>query len=97
MIHRKQGVKQAFFASIIESHGTYSTISEIPLNPYADIKQIVVLQADEDYSIVRLYDINKNSWLIGISNNSSDKTKKHSLEIEDKILSWTGPYTINKN
>ena len=93
LIHRKKDCSQALFASVIESHGTYSSISEIPLNPYPNIKQIVVLQADENYSIIKIYDVNDNSWLIGISNNTLESTNgKHSLVIDNKELSWTGPY-----
>ena len=97
LIHRKNNVKESLFASVIESHGTYSTISEIPLNPYSDIKQILILKADENYSVISLSDINGNNWLIGIANNSADNLKKHSLVIQDKELTWTGPYSITKN
>jgi len=97
LIHRKEDVTETLYASVVESHGRYSTISEIPVKPYSDIKQIVVLQADENYSVVSLSDNNDNSWLIGISNKSSDDSKKHNLHIRDKKLDWIGPYTISKN
>ena len=96
-IHRKKDTSHTLFASVIESHGTYSTVSEIPLNPYSKIKQIVVLRADNDYSIIKVIDVNEKCWLIGISNNSANKNEKHSLEIENALLEWTGPYIIDKN
>lgn len=96
LIRRKPAVTDALFASVIESHGTYDPISEIPLNPYSDIKTLDVLQDDEVYTIIKLSTNEGISWIIGIANQSLDQSMNHALSLADQQLSWTGPYTITK-
>lgn len=94
---QRRNTNSTLFASVVESHGTYSTISENPINPYSDIEHIAVLQDSQEYSVIRLRDINNNNWIIGISNNYSNRSKKHKLVFQNQELSWTGPYIITKH
>jgi len=36
LIHRRDGVKSTTFITMIESHGHYSSVTEIPINPYPE-------------------------------------------------------------
>ena len=97
LIRRKANVNNTLFASVVESHGTYNPIDEIPINPYTDIKNVEVLQDDEAYTVVNLTTNEDLSWTIGIANQSNDKAMNHSLSLaDDKKLEWKGPYTISK-
>ena len=81
---------------MIESHGTYDPISELPLNPYSDIEKVEVLHDDEDYTVVTITTSEDIAWTIGIANKESNLTKRHSLDIGKDQLNWSGPYTISK-
>ena len=96
LIRRKLASTDALYASIIESHGTYDPISETPLNPYSNIKMLVVLQDDSRYSVVKLTTKKGMSWMIGIANQSKDHSEKHSLSLAVETLNWSGPYIISK-
>ncbi len=50
LIHRQEGVKNAKILSVIENHGTYSPVTEVPINPYSKIESVAV-QAENDATV----------------------------------------------
>jgi len=94
-IHRKKNTSNTVYASVIESHGVYSTVTEIPLNPFSTISSVSVLHDDKDYTAVEFSD-SKNVWTVLLCNTDADKTKSHSLNIKDKMYTWRGPFKIEK-
>ena len=97
LIHRKKATAESLFVSVIESHGTYETVTETPSNPYSDLDKLEILTSNSQYSVLRISDIKENNWLIAISNNSADKNEKHNLIVQGETIQWTGPYTITNN
>nr|WP_248724970.1 heparinase II/III family protein [Seonamhaeicola sp. ML3] len=95
---RKENTKDALFVSTIESHGTYSPVSEFALNAYSNVKTIEVTHNSMKYSGVKIEMTNGKQKLFFISNENNEVNKEHTLSSEDIKYIWKGPYTfINLN
>lgn len=80
------------FATVIESHGTYDPVSEIPSHPFPQIQSVEVVHDSETYTAVQLADKDGKNWLLIIANQNNDEKAAHSLIINDKKINWTGVY-----
>ncbi|MFV9552432.1 heparinase II/III domain-containing protein [Algibacter sp. PT7-4] len=98
LILRKKNTSDALFVSTIESHGTYSPVSELAVNAYSNIKDVSVVFNSNEYTAVKIQTISNKTSLFIVSNKKGSKTQKHSLKISDKAYKWEGPYSyININ
>ena len=97
LIIRKKNAKNTVFASIIESHGTYSPVSELALNAYSNIKNIAVVYDTYDYTAVQINTKNDKSKVFIISNENNDKESEHKLTINNKEYTWRGSYILTEN
>jgi hypothetical protein len=95
-IQRVNNKKNRIFVSVIESHGTYNYVSELPINPFSEIQDVKVLYEDENYSIVMLSKHDGPEWTIAISNHDMNKEKNHSVKTELNNIEWQGHYKIWK-
>lgn len=95
-IHRKNAQKNALFASVLESHGRYDRVTEIPLDPFSSIENIEILHDAIEYTVVKLTTVSGGSWTIGLANKDCNKNEKHKLEIAGETIKWKGPYFIDK-
>ncbi|MDT0540191.1 heparinase II/III family protein [Croceitalea sp. P059] len=96
LILRRKNTKNTVFASIIESHGTYSPVSELALNAYSNIKNISVVHNDTDYTAVQYENNNGELKLFILSNREASTDKEHSLQIDENIISWTGAFILKE-
>ena len=96
LIRRRSETSKTLYASVIESHGSYDPISEIPQNPYSDIESLDVLHADDEYSVVTLKTSENIGWTIAVANQENSLSANHALNVGDDQLSWIGPYIILK-
>ena len=72
VIQRKKEASNTTFLSVIESHGSYSPVNEIPIQPYAKIQSIEII--DENNSEITFKISNKTKhWLF--------KANKHNGEL----------------
>lgn len=94
VILRKNNKSNALFANILESHGRYDPVSEIPTNPFSSIADFKVIMDTEDYTLVRIESNNGTSWMIGVANMECSKDAKHSIEVDGNKIEWTGPYIM---
>ena len=93
MIHRKKDVSDALFVSVIEPHGVYSNVTEIPLKPFSSITSIEVLYDDPDYTVIE-YKASKKSHIILLCNTNTSESTTHKLEIKGAWHSWNGPFKL---
>ena len=97
-IIRKQHSKDAYFVSILESHGHYDPVAEIATNAFSAVKKIAILYSDENYVAVSVENVNGSTSLFMFSLNDALKNKEHQIKIEDKTYNWIGSYNyININ
>ncbi|MEM6378438.1 MAG: heparinase II/III family protein, partial [Bacteroidota bacterium] len=95
-IVRKQDVKGTLFATVLESHGAYSPVDEIPLQPYGKIKTVTVLHNDTNYSAITWQLASGESFFLAVANQDASKEKEHKLTIGTTTYSWSGPYHLLK-
>jgi len=96
LIQRKIGVKDALYASVIESHGTYDLVTETPINPYSDIVNFTVLLDTQEYTSVKIETEKTEEWIVNIANQSPSLHDLHSLSVDSQTFTWSGPYLIKK-
>ncbi len=95
LIIRKKAAKSTVFAAIIESHGTYSPVSELAINTYSNIKNLKTVYDTELYTAIKIETTNKKEKIFVIANKDNKKESKHQLTIEGKKYEWIGPFNFN--
>lgn len=93
---RKEDTKDALFATVIESHGSYNPVDEVPLQPYGKIKNVEVLINNEDYSAIRWQVASGASFVLVVANQDATKEKEHQLTIGTQSYQWSGPFHLSK-
>lgn len=88
MIIRKKSLSPSFI-SVTEIHGNFDPILEFSTNSYASVKEIKLLQRDEQYTVAEL-SVNDKKLIIAQVNKDFDDTKVHTAS----GLSWTGPFVV---
>lgn len=89
---RRKNTKSTVFASVIESHGSYCPVSELSINSNSNISELKVVYDTEDYTAIKIEDINSNvSFFLLANNNNSDKAD-HQIKIGDRLYKWEGKY-----
>lgn len=96
MILRKTGRENPIFASVLETHGSYNPVDEIPLNPYGKIKSVEVVLNETDYSVITIHTDLGWQWQLAISNTDESETSEHQVTIGSKKISWKGPHDLKK-
>ncbi|WP_225738030.1 heparinase II/III family protein [Flavobacterium sp. PL002] len=89
-IIRKTKAKKATFVNVIETHGSYSPVTENALNATSAIANLELAYEDDNYVAVTIE--NKNGtvclFILAITNNAIEE--QHTLEIKGKTYSWVG-------
>lgn len=89
---RRADTADTVFVSIVESHGSYSPVSEFAVNASSNISSIEIVHNDEHFTAVTIEALNGDKKLLMISNSEISKSYEHILEINNKEYQWTGPY-----
>ena len=95
-IQRKNGSEKSVFFNIIESHGSYNTTTERPMNPYSQIQDSKVEYKDENY-VVCSFSNETHQWSVCYSLTDNDPRSEHELEIYKDIYKWQGVYKFEKS
>ncbi|TYK66137.1 heparinase II/III domain-containing protein [Colwellia echini] len=80
------------FVSVVETHGSYSPVSEASLNSNSNIANLEIVEDNNDYTAVSITDVKGSKQLFIIANKDASVSAKHSLTIDNKKVSWVGPY-----
>ena len=97
LIIRKKGAKDAIFVSVIEAHGTYSPVDEVPHHPYGNMKSVELLSNSDKYTAVKWTTHEGKSWTLIIANQDNSSKSKHRLKIEKETFKWQGNYHLKEN
>jgi len=92
LILRAKNVKDKTFVSIIESHGSYSPVSESAVNSNSSITELIIVLDTEEYTAIQITNVKGNTKLFITSNTNASKEAKHNLKINDETYEWSGPY-----
>ena len=94
MIRRKVA-GDTVIASVIESHGGYSPVSEVALNSKSSISKVEVLLNDENYTIVSVKDVQGSMSLFFLSRKDASANRHHEVRIGNQQYRWTGPFSVS--
>lgn len=92
---RRKNTQHTTFASIIETHGNYSPVTESAVNSNSTIKDLKVVLDTEDYTAIAITTIKGSTKLFIMANTNASKEAKHIVAINDKNHTWIGPYYSN--
>jgi len=98
IIFRKKNVQKATFVSILETHGSYSAVSEFATNAYSNITSVEIVYEDSNYIGISVKNKQGMASLFLFSTKDNSVSKKHQIKIKDKTYKWVGAYyktTIN--
>ena len=83
------------FLSVIEMHGYYDTRNEFSYDSYSNVKEITILQQDENTTIFKI-GLKKGALLFALSNKNVDEKTEHDVLVAAEHIKWTGPYHFQK-
>ncbi|WP_289659976.1 heparinase II/III domain-containing protein [Flavobacterium panacagri] len=92
LIIRKKNVQQTSYINVIETHGSYSTVTEAAINASSSIITVEKVYEDENYIGVSIKNKNGTSFLFVFATANNSVSKKHTLEIKGTTYSWVGTY-----
>ncbi|WP_254780503.1 alginate lyase family protein [Maribacter dokdonensis] len=96
VILRRNDTNNTLFVSTIESHGSYSPVSELAINSNSNIKELKVVVDTAAYTAIEITAVNNETSLFIIANTNISKEAEHKLKINDKNYEWSGSYHFNK-
>lgn len=96
LIIRKPNTKNTIYVSIIESHGTYSPVSEFAVNAYSNIEELEVIHNDESYTAIKIK-LNNITKVFLIANQDNSENTEHHLNINQKEYTWKGAFILTEN
>ncbi|QCW99909.1 alginate lyase family protein [Aggregatimonas sangjinii] len=95
LLLQRKDVQHTTFVSVIESHGSYSPVSEFAVNSKSSIAAVKILHDDDRYTAIEIASIDGGKHLFILSNSDAAKTSKHKLNINGNDYSWSGPHYFN--
>jgi hypothetical protein len=91
MIRRKTA-GNTVFVSTIETHGSYSPVTELAVNSNSSIARLAVAYDDERYTAVSIEDVGGRKSLFVLANLDASSDAEHGLEVNGRVYRWTGPF-----
>lgn len=95
-ILRRPQVATTTFASILETHGSYSPREEIARDPYGHVSGITIEKDTPDYTAVSFGHTDGTTWLLTLANTNNDPAAAHETTINGRTVSWTGVCHLTK-
>ena len=84
------------FASVVESHGSYSPVSEIAANSNSNIAKLKLVYDDKNYTAIAIENLQGKTSTFIVSNTDASISGKHQIMIDGQTFKWTGPYHYNR-
>ncbi len=91
---QRRKATNSVFASVVESHGSYDPVSEIPISPFPSMESVKVLLDSEAYTVVQITHESGKTWTLAIANIDASEARNHQVTIEKEIFEWKGPYIL---
>jgi hypothetical protein len=89
---RRDDVADTVFATVIETHGSYSPVSERALNTNSSIAGLEIVHDSDDYTAVAITDVAGQVSLFIVANRDSSASQRHKLKLGNRSYEWAGPY-----
>lgn len=96
-IIRKKNTQKATFVNVIETHGSYSPVTENAANAFSAIEKVEFVYEDANYVAVSIQNKNGNTVLFVLATADNSATIKHQIKIKEQTYTWVGTHykTLN--
>lgn len=94
---RKTAAVNPVFISVLESHGSYNPVGEIPDAPFGNVVKLTLLHADEAYVICQIHHKNGDTWELMLAQQKAAPEAIHRVNTQEKNWEWQGPFQLIKN
>ncbi len=92
ILRREEAPSRTTFASVVESHGSYSPVSELTIGPRGYLASVSVIHDDERYTAVLLSDKQGGRKVFIVSNGEVSRSANHKLTVDGRSIEWQGPF-----
>nr|WP_315148649.1 alginate lyase family protein [uncultured Flavobacterium sp.] len=92
IILRKKNTQKATFVSVLETHGSYSPVTETSKNAYSSIENVKIIYEDLNYIGIQIKKKSGVEMLFLFATKNNKSNQKHRLVINNKTYNWVGPY-----
>jgi hypothetical protein len=96
IILRKKDTQKTTFLTALETHGSYSPVTEYAGNAYSAIDKIEKIYEDDNYIGVCITNKNKNKILFLLNTKDNSATKNNEININNTIYKWSGAFYHTK-
>lgn len=94
-ILQRQGVKgDNVIASILETHGSYSTVTEASKNTYSTVNNLEISFQTDEYIAINFTNKQDEEWTFIISTVDNNQLTTHRITIGDEQYKWGGPFAL---
>ncbi len=94
LLLRRKNAQNTTFVSLIESHGSYSPVSELAVNSKSSIASVKIIHDDTNYTAVEIESLTGNKQVMILSNNDATESTLHKLTINGHDYQWSGPFYL---
>ncbi|WP_152285819.1 alginate lyase family protein [Flavicella marina] len=91
-IVRRDNTTNTTFVSAIESHGSYSPVTESAVNSKSTIHEIKTILNNDVYTVISITTVKGNNKIFITANTDTSNETIHTLKISNKNYEWSGPY-----
>ncbi|MEL6132868.1 MAG: heparinase II/III family protein, partial [Bacteroidota bacterium] len=95
-IIRKKQAQNALFLSVIEPHGSYNPVAEIPNTPFSSIASVALIHDSDTHTLIRLEHKNGRQWVLMLAHEDANEESHHSLRVDEEDYQWQGPFELKK-
>ncbi|MEO1409227.1 MAG: heparinase II/III family protein [Bacteroidota bacterium] len=93
---QRRRARSTTFVSVVESHGRYDPVSEIPQNPFSGLHSVTLLHDTETHTVVQIQTLAGEYWTLALANADAAPESPHRVEVDGEVLHWRGPYLLQK-
>ncbi|MEM9403889.1 MAG: alginate lyase family protein [Pseudomonadota bacterium] len=90
---RRDASEETVFVAALESHGSYSPVSEQTLRSTTSVDDLRIVHDDPEYTAVSVSDGGNMSNLLIIAEDGS-MSRRHTLVVGGRTFRWIGPYHL---
>ena len=97
LIHRRSPVgDRNSFVSVIESHGSYSPVTELSMGQQSVIRDLDIVFDSIEYTVAIITLRSEDSFFLAWAHKEFSSVETHEVQLSSGTLRWTGPQLVEK-
>ena len=97
LIHRRSPVgERNSFVSVIDSHGSYSPVTELSTGQQSVIRDLDIVFDSLEYTVATITLRSEDSFFLAWAHKEFSSVETHEIQLPSGRLRWTGPQLVEK-